>query len=91
MTVKSGDKGDAVMRSKLNMIIAAREQDEGRRITQIEIAHATGISPHTISRWMEPTPFKRIEADIVEPLLRYLDCKLDDLVEVVRINEANAT
>lgn len=76
------------MRSKLKERITARERELGRRINQLEIAQATGINPNTISRWMAPTPFKRIEAEVVVPLCKYLDCGLDDIIELEYINPA---
>ena len=79
-------KGDAVMRSKLKELITRREVELGRRIKQLEIAEATSINPNTISRWMEPTPFKRIEAEVVVPLCKYLQCGLDDIIELEYVN-----
>lgn len=70
------------MKSKLKELVAKHERETGQRLLQNEIAEITGINHHTISRWMSPRPMRRIDADVVEPLMRLFKCRLDDLVYI---------
>lgn len=73
-------KGEIVIRSRLKEIVARQEGTAGRRIEQKDIAEATGLTPQTISRWMSPRPFARIESATATELCKYLGCTLDDLL-----------
>ncbi len=70
---------------KLVEVMAKMEMRTGRRLTQQEIAEATGISANTIGRWMRREPMANIKPETVEPLLDFFDCTLNDLVEIRRV------
>lgn len=70
------------MRSNLRQLHIKRELEEDRRIEYKEVAEATGISAHTISRWMSRKPIRQMRENVVVPLLRYYQCELSDLVYV---------
>jgi DNA-binding Xre family transcriptional regulator len=58
-----------------------KSEQQGERITQREVAAATGLSLPTISRMYTTGKAKRLEADTVAALLQYFGCKYDDLIE----------
>jgi len=68
-------------RSRLPELINRLEEKEKRRITQQEIADAAGIRRPTLTPWMNWGTFKRLDADVVGRLARYLNCRPDELVE----------
>lgn len=76
------------MYSKLKSLIAEREREEGRVITNDELAELTGLNPATISRWMQPRPFKKIEVDTLVKLMDTLGCSFDDLLYKQKIEAA---
>lgn len=71
-----------VVRSRMNQLIASRELELGRRIKQIEIAEETGLNPNTISRWMNPKPFERLEVEPLVKLCAWLECEIGDLLYI---------
>jgi DNA-binding Xre family transcriptional regulator len=75
-------KGVGVVRSRLKEIVAQKERTVNRSIQQKEIAEVTGLTEHTISRWMRPTPFTRIETDVALKLCQYLNCELGELLYI---------
>lgn len=74
-TLKQG-----MVRSRLKELVAIKEREVGKVIQQKDIAEATGLAEPTIGRWMRPTPFTRIETDVVIKLCEYLGCSLGDLL-----------
>lgn len=68
-------------RSRLPELINRLEEREKRRITQQEIADATGIRRPTLSAWMSWGSFKRLDAEVVGRLAEYLNCDPNELVE----------
>lgn len=70
------------MRSRLNILIAERESQLGRRIPQQEIVKATGLNANTISRWMSPEPIEQFQRKTVVPLCRFLECGVGDLIYI---------
>jgi DNA-binding Xre family transcriptional regulator len=75
-------KGELTVKSRLKQLIAQKEMEIGQRIQQKEIAEATGLDENTISRWMSPKPFQRLETRPVVELCRWLKCGLDDLLYI---------
>lgn len=71
---------EGAIHSRLKELLALKEREEKRVIQQKEVAEATGLTEHTISRWMRPTPLSRIETDVVLKLCKYLKCSLGDLL-----------
>ena len=72
--------GEYVMYSKLRELIAKRQTQEGRIISNQELAALTGLNEATISRWMQPRPFKTLNVDTLVRLMDALDCSFDDLL-----------
>jgi DNA-binding Xre family transcriptional regulator len=69
-----------VVRSRLKELMAIKEREVGHIIQQKDIAEAIGVAEPTIGRWMRPTPFERIETEVVIKLCAYLNCALGDLL-----------
>lgn len=59
------------MRSRLKELIYLRETEQGERVTRKELAEETGINPATLSRYLSPEPFERIDIDTAEKLAEY--------------------
>lgn len=75
-------KGGTV-RSNMKVLLAERESVERRRITQDEIAEATGLRRATISKWMSPkTEFKMIDSEALTKLAQYMNVPFDKLLSV---------
>lgn len=72
--------------SRLKLIITEKEQLLQRRISQTEIAAATGLDQNTISRWMSPKPLENISGKVLVQLCKYLDCEVGDLLHIERLN-----
>lgn len=72
------------MRSRLKVLIAQKEVELGHAIKHGEIAKATGLNEHTITRWMRPEAFDRIETNAAVKLCEYLGCELGDLLYIDR-------
>lgn len=76
------EKGMGVVRSRLNEIVAQRENEIGQRIQQRAIAEQTGLNPNTISRWMSPEPLTKIDSVTVIALCRYFGVQIGDLLVI---------
>lgn len=63
----------------LKRLMLEKSLNEERRITQNEVAEATGLSLPTIARWYKDD-VQRIEPDTVAKLMEYFGCSYDDLV-----------
>ena len=68
-------------RSRLPVLVKQREIDRREKITQKEIADATGIRTATISAWMNWAMMKRLDAPVVDALAKYLNCAASELYE----------
>ncbi len=68
-----------MLRFKLKERIAAREFDEGRRISLSEVAESTGIGRITLSRMLNRGT--NVRSDTLDRLCAYFDCAIGDLVE----------
>lgn len=75
------------MKSKLREVWLDAQSKQGRRITQKEIAEATGIRANTISRWMTKEPMTRIEHSVLEPLCVFFNVKSHDIVYLEGIDD----
>ena len=64
-------------------LIIRVEDITGRRLTQLEISHATGIPQGTISKWSNGY-VSRLDKHIIVALLnyfnQYFECTLEDLL-----------
>lgn len=67
----------------VNSLIARVEGITGKRLTQLEISHATGIPQGTISKWSKGY-VSRMDKHIIVALLnyfnQYFECNLEDLL-----------
>ena len=68
-----------VVRSKVKEIVAQREREWGRRITNRELAKATEMREQTISNWMSPEPVERIHIAPAQRLAAYLGVRWYEL------------
>lgn len=87
--VNSEQSGGVIVRSRLKSLIADLESKTGERIQQKDIAAKTGLQEATISRWMSPKPFTRIDVDVAGALCEFLGCELGDLLYIDRSAQAS--
>lgn len=73
-----------VVKSNLKLLVARRERMDGRRILGKDIALATGLDENTISRWLSPKPFSRLEVRPLIAFCNYFNCGIDDVVYIDR-------
>ncbi len=77
-------KDMAFFRSRLRQLMLAKSLEDGQQITQTEVADQAKVSFSTIQRLYKPDyTFDSINADTLAGLLRYFNCKFEDLIEVV--------
>lgn len=69
-----------MLKSKLNLLIAQKEQREGRRITDAEISRDTGLSKPTVRYYRVPKPIERVEAKVVSALCHWAGVPLEGLL-----------
>lgn len=77
------------LKNRLLFLLTEKERKEGRRITQIEVARAIGISSNTMSSWVH-NDITKFEAPIVERICDYFQCDVSDLLyfEVIEPDES---
>lgn len=68
-----------MLRFKLKERIADKEFKEGRRVSLIEIAEATGIGRITLSRMLNRGT--HVRSDTLDRLCSYFGCRIEELVE----------
>jgi len=71
-----------MIRFKLKEVISEREFQSGKRITQDEIAQATGIHRTTLSKVSGQRGYNTT-TDNIDKLCRFLGCKVEDLMQYV--------
>jgi DNA-binding Xre family transcriptional regulator len=76
------------MISRFKKIVLIRQAELGREITQEEISQQTGISRVTIGKWMSNRPMTRFDSETVLALMRWANCSLEDLLEIVEVETA---
>jgi len=69
-----------MLRFRLKELIAEREFREGRVITLVEIANATGIHRMTLSKLANHRGYNP-SADVLDKLCTYFGCRIEQLVE----------
>ena len=69
-----------MLRFRLKELIAEREFREGRVITLVEIANATGIHRMTLSKLANHRGYNP-SADVLDKLCTYFSCRIEQLVE----------
>lgn len=71
------------LRSRFFMLLSQKEQREGRRIRNRELAQALDIAEHTVGRWVRDE-VTRFDADMIERICDYLECDIADLFYLER-------
>lgn len=69
-----------MLRFRLKELIAEKEFREGRVVTLIEIASATGIHRMTLSKLANHRGYNP-SADVLDKLCSYFRCRIEQLVE----------
>jgi putative transcriptional regulator len=69
-----------MLRFRLKELLAEREFQEGRVITMVEVANATGIHRMTLSKLSNHRGYNPT-ADVLDRLCSYFNCKIEQLVE----------
>ena len=75
-------KGGMVVRSRLKELVAQIERKKGKSVQQQEIAELTGLTKNTVSRWMKPDSFDRIETDTAVRLCFFVSQSLEQKCEI---------
>lgn len=76
------------LRNRFFRLLSAKEQQEGRRITQTEVAETLGIAIHTVGRWMR-NDVTKFESPIIERMCEYFGCEVGDLLYLERDESVN--
>lgn len=71
-----------MIRFKIQEMIAEKQFKEGKRITLIEVAQATGINRMTLSRMINTKGYSTV-TDNLDKLCAFFNCKIQDLAEYV--------
>ena len=75
-----------MIRFKIQEMIAEKQFKEGKRITLIEVAQATGINRMTLSRMINTRGYSTV-TDNLDKLCTFFNCKIQDLAEYVPDSE----
>lgn len=70
-------------RSKIKEVI----YDKHGKLTHEQIAKITKLQRPTITIWMSDRLFRRLDMDILEPIANWLECRPEDLYEIVEVDE----
>ena len=79
-----------MIRFRLREVISEREFQSGKRITQEEIALATGIHRTTLSKISGQRGYNTT-TDNIDKLCRFLGCKVEDLMQYIPDEEILGT
>jgi putative transcriptional regulator len=79
-----------MIRFRLREVIAEREFQSGKRITQEEIYLATGIHRTTLSKISGQRGYNTT-TDNIDKLCRFLGCKVEDLMQYIPDEEILGT
>lgn len=71
-----------MIRFKIQEMIAEKQFKEGKRITLIEVAQATGINRMTLSRMINNRGYSTV-TDNLNKLCAFFNCRIQDLAEYV--------
>lgn len=74
----------AVIKSHLKSLVLKKAAAEGEPINQTQIHEATGLSMPAVARWYGGE-LDRIEADPLMRLMKYLGCKIEELISVEEV------
>lgn len=73
------------LRNRFLALLAKKEEREGRRIRNKEIAQAVGVNEHTVANWIK-NDVGKIDVPVLEGFCRYFDCDVGDLLYIERID-----
>ena len=71
------------LRNRFFALLSQKEQQEGRRIRNKEIAEAVGVAEHTVARWIR-NDVGKIDAPVLEAFCDYFGCDVGDLLYIER-------
>ena len=71
-----------MIRFHIQQLLADKQFREGRRITLLELAEATGISRVTLSKMVNQRGYGTL-TDHVDRLCAYFDCRIEQLAEYI--------
>ena len=74
-----------LIRFKLQELLAEKQFKDGKRVTLIEVAEATGINRMTLSRMINNRGYSTV-TDNLDKLCKFFDCKVEDIAEYVPEN-----
>lgn len=76
-----------MFRSKAKRLLLQKSLNEGRDISQREVASRTGLEETTVSQWMNAKPMGSVRAETVRVLCEYFSCTLDQLLEISELSD----
>ena len=79
-----------MLRFHIQQLLAEKQFQEGRRITLLELAEATGISRVTLSKMVNQRGYGTL-TDHLDRLCAYFGCRIEELAEYIPDSAAPAT
>lgn len=73
----------AKIRNRFLILLAEKEKIQGRRIRNKEIAEITGVTEHTVARWIR-NDIGKIDLPVLESFCEYFGCDVGDLLYIDR-------
>lgn len=67
------------IKNRFLILLAQKEQREGRRIRNKEIAKELGVTEHTVARWMK-NEVGKIDIPVLVAFCDYFNCDVGDLL-----------
>jgi DNA-binding Xre family transcriptional regulator len=67
------------LRNRFIILLAQKEQKEGRRLSNKEVAQAVGVNEHTVARWIR-NDVNMIDVEVLEGFCDYFECDVGDLL-----------
>jgi putative transcriptional regulator len=71
-----------MIRYRIQELLADKQFKEGRRVTLLELAKATGISRVTLSKMVNQRGYGTL-TDHLDKLCSYFECRIEQLAEYV--------
>lgn len=71
-----------MIRYRIQELLADKQFREGRKVTLLELANATGISRVTLSKMVNQRGYGTL-TDHLDRLCAYFQCRLDELAEYI--------
>lgn len=72
-----------MVKNRLLILLQEKGAKQGERITQKDLAMATGITEATLSNWIKGK-VDRFDAKVIDAICEYFDCQVGDLLEYIR-------